>query len=91
MTMTPENASWFAETFSKLVGNVGQVVLGKPRPIGLAFTCLLSEGHMLLEDYPGTGKTSLARALSSTVQGTTSRIQFTPDLLPSRRHRRHDL
>ncbi|RIJ77491.1 MoxR family ATPase [Nakamurella silvestris] len=83
MTMTPEHAAWFADMFSKLVANVGQVVLGKPRTIGLAFTCLLSEGHMLLEDYPGTGKTSLARALAATVQGTTSRIQFTPDLLPS--------
>ncbi len=83
MNMTPEHASWFAETFSKLVANVGQVVLGKPRPIGLAFTCLLSEGHLLLEDYPGTGKTSLARALAATVQGSNSRIQFTPDLLPS--------
>ncbi len=83
MTMTPEHAQWFAETFSKLVGNVGQVVLGKPRTIGLAFTCLLSEGHMLLEDFPGTGKTSLARALAATVQGSTNRIQFTPDLLPS--------
>jgi len=83
MNMTPEHASWFAETFSKLVANVGQVVLGKPRPIGLAFTCLLSEGHLLLEDYPGTGKTSLARALAATLQGSNSRIQFTPDLLPS--------
>jgi MoxR-like ATPase len=46
-------------------------------------TCLLSEGHLLLEDFPGTGKTSLAKALSSTVQGSSSRIQFTPDLLPS--------
>ncbi len=83
MQMTPEHATWFADTFSKLVANVGQVVLGKPKPIALAFTCLLSEGHMLLEDYPGTGKTSLARALAATVQGTSSRIQFTPDLLPS--------
>src|SRR6478752_6750552 len=83
MNMTPEHASWFSETFSKLVANVGQVVLGKPRPIGLAFTCLLSEGHLLLEDYPGTRKTSLARALAATVQGSNSRIQFTPDLLPS--------
>ena len=83
MTMTPEHATWFAQTFNQLVGNVGQVVLGKPRTIGLAFTCLLSEGHLLLEDYPGTGKTSLARALAATVQGTNSRIQFTPDLLPS--------
>ena len=83
MTMTPEHASWFSQTFSQLVGNIGQAVVGKSRPVGLAVTCLLSEGHLLLEDYPGTGKTSLARALASTVQGAHSRIQFTPDLLPS--------
>ncbi|WP_353650667.1 MoxR family ATPase [Nakamurella sp. A5-74] len=83
MTMTPDHAQWFAQTFSSLVGNVGQVVLGKPRTISLAVTCLLSEGHLLLEDFPGTGKTSLAKALAGTVQGKSSRIQFTPDLLPS--------
>lgn len=83
MAMTTDHAEWFQDSFNKLVSNVSQVVLGKPRAIGLAFTCLLSEGHMLLEDYPGTGKTSLARALAATVQGSHSRIQFTPDLLPS--------
>ncbi len=83
MTMTPDHAQWFAQTFSSLVGNIGQAVLGKPRTISMAVTCLLSEGHLLLEDFPGTGKTSLAKALSATVQGTSSRIQFTPDLLPS--------
>jgi MoxR-like ATPase len=57
-------------------------VLGKRHVIELAFTAMVSEGHLLLEDYPGTGKTSLARAMGQTVQGTSSRIQFTPDLLP---------
>lgn len=83
MTMTPEQATWFAGTFEQLVDNVGQAVLGKPRVVRLALTCMLAEGHLLLEDAPGTGKTSLARAIANTVQGTHSRIQFTPDLLPS--------
>lgn len=81
--MTPEQTAWFAETFGALVANVGKAVLGKPHTIRLAFTAMLAEGHLLLEDAPGTGKTSLARALAATVQGTHNRIQFTPDLLPS--------
>ena len=82
MTMTPEQATHFAETFNRLVSGVEQVLLGKTFVIKLAFTALLSEGHLLLEDFPGTGKTSLARAMSQSVDGTSSRIQFTPDLLP---------
>ncbi|MDA8356985.1 MAG: MoxR family ATPase [Actinomycetota bacterium] len=82
-TMTQEQATWFAETFAKLVANVEHAVLGKHRSVALTVTCLLAGGHLLLEDVPGTGKTSLARALANTVQGTNSRIQFTPDLLPS--------
>ena len=81
--MTPEQAGWFAETFDKLVGNVEKAIVGKDRAVRLALTCLLSEGHLLLEDVPGTGKTMLAKSLANTVQGTNSRIQFTPDLLPS--------
>ncbi|MEV7694155.1 MoxR family ATPase [Microbacterium sp. NPDC089189] len=82
MTVTPEQTSWFQETFASLVENVEQVVLGKRHVIELAFTAMVAQGHLLLEDFPGTGKTSLARAMSQTVQGTSSRIQFTPDLLP---------
>jgi len=82
MSMTPEQASWFADIFNRLVANVDQVLLGKTFVIRLSFTALLSEGHLLLEDYPGTGKTSLARAIAQSVEGTSSRIQFTPDLLP---------
>jgi MoxR-like ATPase len=81
--MTPEQAGWFADTFTRLVTNVEQAVVGKTHVIRLAVTCMLSEGHLLLEDFPGTGKTSLAKSLANTVQGTSSRIQFTPDLLPS--------
>ncbi len=81
--MTPEQAAWFADVFGRLSANIGQAVLGKAHVVRLALTCLLSEGHLLLEDFPGTGKTSLAKALANTVQGTNSRVQFTPDLLPS--------
>lgn len=81
--MTAEQAGWFAETFDRLVANVEQAVVGKTHVVRLALTCLLSEGHLLLEDFPGTGKTSLAKSLANTVKGTSSRIQFTPDLLPS--------
>jgi len=81
-TMTPEQAAWFAEIFNRLVAGVDEVLLGKTFVVKLAYTALLSEGHLLLEDFPGTGKTSLARAMSQTVDGTNSRIQFTPDLLP---------
>ncbi len=82
MTMTSEQATWFADIFNRLVANVDQVLLGKTFVIRLGFTALLSEGHLLLEDFPGTGKTSFARAMAQSVAGTTSRIQFTPDLLP---------
>ena len=82
MSMTPEQAAAFQETFARLVANVEQVLLGKTFVVRLGFVALLSEGHLLLEDYPGTGKTSLARAIAQSVAGTSNRIQFTPDLLP---------
>jgi len=81
--ITKEQASWFAEAFDELVTNVEGAIMGKRNAVKLALTCLLSEGHLLIEDVPGTGKTSLAKAIANTVKGTHSRIQFTPDLLPS--------
>ena len=81
--VTSEQTNWFARAFGALVTNVEQAVLGKQHIVRLALTCLVSEGHLLLEDYPGTGKTSLAKAIANSVQGTHSRVQFTPDLLPS--------
>lgn len=83
MTMTPEQAAWFEGTFARLVDNVGRALMGKTDVVSLVLSAMLAEGHVLLEDAPGTGKTSLAKALAATVQGTSSRIQFTPDLLPS--------
>jgi len=82
MTMTPEQAGWFSDNFDRLVANVETVLLGKTFVIRLGFTALISEGHLLLEDFPGTGKTSLARAMAQSVDGSSNRIQFTPDLLP---------
>lgn len=82
MTISQEQAAWFAQTFRQLADNVEQAVLGKRHVIELVLTALLSDGHVLLEDVPGTGKTSLARALGHSMEGTNTRIQFTPDLLP---------
>ena len=82
MTISAEQVAWFQESFGRLADNVEQVLFGKRHVVELAFTTMISEGHLLLEDVPGTGKTSLARAMSQSVQGTSSRIQFTPDLLP---------
>lgn len=82
MTISQEQASWFAQTFAQLADNVERSVLGKRHVVELVLTAMLSDGHVLLEDVPGTGKTSLARAIAQSVQGTNTRIQFTPDLLP---------
>ena len=68
---------------SHALQNVGRVILGKDRTVKLALAALLSNGHVLLEDVPGVGKTVLAKALARTFGGTFKRIQFTPDLLPS--------
>ena len=73
----------FAERFDALVRTAGQVIQGKDEVLRNAVVCMLAEGHVLLEDVPGVGKTSLARALAHTVQVEWNRIQFTPDLLPS--------
>ncbi len=68
---------------NRLLKNVEEVVLGKPDVVQLAVVALLAEGHVLIEDVPGVGKTLLARALAASIECTFHRIQFTPDLLPS--------
>jgi MoxR-like ATPase len=70
-------------TVQRIAANVEQVLVGKPEVVRVALMTLLSEGHLLVEDVPGVGKTSLAKALARSIDCTVSRIQFTPDLLPS--------
>ena len=67
----------------RIVENVGRVIVGKDEVIRQVVVCFLAKGHVLLEDLPGTGKTMLVRAFANSVGGEFSRIQFTPDLLPS--------
>ncbi|WP_448613139.1 AAA family ATPase [Modestobacter sp. URMC 112] len=68
---------------ARIAAAMGRVVQGKPDVVRLALVVLLAEGHLLIEDVPGVGKTTLAKALARSIDGTVRRIQFTPDLLPS--------
>ena len=70
-------------TIQRIAANVERVLVGKPEVVRIALVTLLAEGHLLVEDVPGVGKTSLAKALAKSIDCTASRIQFTPDLLPS--------
>ncbi|MBR4605573.1 MAG: MoxR family ATPase [Lachnospiraceae bacterium] len=71
------------EFYQKLLGNMNQVIVGKEKVLTLLFSALIAGGHVLLEDVPGTGKTKLAKALAKSFDLSFSRIQFTPDLLPT--------
>jgi MoxR-like ATPase len=78
-----EGAPPFAQAFEAIVANVAQVVKGKESAVRLALVCLAAEGHLLVEDVPGVGKTSLAKSMAQSLDLDWRRIQFTPDLLPS--------
>lgn len=71
------------EKIQALRDNIQKVIVGKEETIDLLMTALLAKGHVLLEDMPGTGKTKLAKSMAMSIGGSFSRIQFTPDLLPS--------
>ncbi len=72
------------KTFSeKIVANISRVIIGKRETIEQAVVCLLCQGHLLIEDIPGVGKTMLARSLARSLEASFGRIQFTPDMLPS--------
>jgi MoxR-like ATPase len=73
----------FAQNVTKLETNLSSVIRGKPHAIRLLLVALLSGGHALLEDMPGTGKTTLAKSLARSIKGIFRRVQFTPDLLPA--------
>jgi MoxR-like ATPase len=71
------------ELREKLVANLSKVIIGKPDVIDFVIMAIISKGHILIEDIPGTGKTMLARSLALSIDSKFSRIQFTPDMLPS--------
>ncbi|MDP9428841.1 MAG: AAA family ATPase [Actinomycetota bacterium] len=86
--MTPTSAATeapvdVAAEGARIAANMARVVHGKPDVVHLALVVLLAEGHLLVEDVPGVGKTTLAKALAASVDASVRRIQFTPDLLPS--------
>src|SRR5215207_9309949 len=72
-----------AETLERITDNLGKVVHAPRETLRLVVLCLVSEGHLMIEDFPGVGKTMLAKALARSLGSSFSRLQFTPDLLPS--------
>ena len=83
MTDTANPTTSFATLFESIIGNIATVVRGKREAIEFAVMALLAEGHLLIEDVPGVGKTSLAKALAGSIDCSWKRVQFTPDLLPT--------
>lgn len=79
----PHHDEVVQQRLNAALAQVNQVVLGKPRQVKLGFTCLIAGGHLLLEDVPGVGKTTLAHALAASFALEFQRVQFTSDLLPS--------
>ncbi|HXF56691.1 MAG TPA: MoxR family ATPase [Actinomycetota bacterium] len=79
----PEDVERFASLFQAIAANINRVIQGKRHEVRLALVCLFSEGHLLIEDVPGVGKTLLAKSMARSIDCSFRRIQFTPDLLPT--------
>jgi MoxR-like ATPase len=83
MQATQDELAWFGERFTAVADNIEHVIQGKRDTVELITSCLISGGHVLIEDVPGVGKTLLAKSLARSIDCSFKRIQFTPDLLPS--------
>jgi MoxR-like ATPase len=81
--VTPQQIATFSERFDRIASNVEKVIQGKRDVIELVLLALVAEGHVLVEDVPGVGKTQLAKSVARSIDSIFNRIQFTPDLLPS--------
>ncbi len=81
--ITQEQANWGKESISAIVDNIEKVIIGKRSVVELVVLSMISGGHVLLEDVPGVGKTSIVSSIAKTVSCSFKRIQFTPDTMPS--------
>ncbi len=79
----PYDISRVAHNVERLCANMGHVIQGKPEVIRHAVICMLAEGHLLIEDVPGVGKTELAKALARSIDCSVRRVQFTPTCCPA--------
>ena len=83
MSLSQDDLAWFGERFATITSNIERAIQGKRPTIELVVSSLVAEGHVLIEDVPGVGKTLLAKALARSIDSSFQRIQFTPDLLPT--------
>jgi MoxR-like ATPase len=83
LSLSQNDLDWFGDRYELVTENIEKVIQGKRSTIELVVTSLISEGHVLIEDVPGVGKTLLAKALARSIDCTFQRVQFTPDLLPA--------